>query len=436
MNTNLNTTTNDTTTTTNEALLKCAYCGHEHPESEMEQLGPNDEYFCPDCIDEMVICEDCGDVHHCDEMFYVHSADGDDDRYYVCEDCLDAHYERCDECGEYFRSREMETHDGCTYCPTCYEENFMECPECGNIIRREDAVWSNDLDNEVCESCAAECNRVILSYHSNARPELKFLHASCELPNPLYFGVELEIDDGGESNDNARTILEELGTEHAHAEHDSSLDEGFELVSQPFTMRYYNETLSECYAAAMATAAKLGYRSHDTNTCGLHIHVGRQGLGSTPEERDDTITKLWILMYRFRSQLTALSRRTLSRLDRWAALPSLQDLGEDSFQAIQTSPLPDLKLKLKQCGSHNRYKALNLTNANTIEFRLFRGTLKHSTLTATLQLVHNLCASAMAMSGADALTVTWDQLQPILCLDSPELRQYMAERFKDLDLMA
>ena len=102
--------------------------------SEMEQYGPNDEYFCPDCIDEMVICEDCGDVHHYEEMFYVHNTDGDDDRYYVCEGCLDAHYERCDECGEYFRSREMETHGGCTYCPTCYEENFMECPECGDMI--------------------------------------------------------------------------------------------------------------------------------------------------------------------------------------------------------------------------------------------------------------------------------------------------------------
>lgn len=132
----LTVTPNIDTPETPEPMITCAYCGHKHPESEMEQYGPNNEYFCPDCIDEMGICEDCGSVHHCEEMFYVHNTDRDDDRYYVCEGCLDAHYERCDECGEYFRSREMETHGGCTYCPTCYEENFMECPECGDMEAR------------------------------------------------------------------------------------------------------------------------------------------------------------------------------------------------------------------------------------------------------------------------------------------------------------
>lgn len=427
MNANLNTTTNDTTTTTNEALLKCAYCGDTHPESEMSQLGPNDEYFCSDCIDEMVICEDCGDVHHVEEMFLVHADDGSDDGYYVCEDCFDTNYTRCAECGEYIHRENAERIDGYAYCQPCYEELFTECPECGAIVRREDLVYSDCLDDYVCEECAAN-RSVILSYHSDDRPELNFLHTTCEFPNPLYFGVELEIDGGGENGDKAQTILNELGTNHAHAEHDGSLNEGFELVSQPFTMRYFNQTLSECYASAMATAAKLGYRSHDTTTCGLHIHVGRQGLGNTADERDETITKLWILMYRFRSQLVALSRRELSKLDRWAKLPSLEDLGEMDFQDVRNTDLPDIKLKLKQRGASNRYRALNLTNEDTIEFRLFRGTLKHSTLTATLQLVHNLCALAMTMSGQDALTVTWDQLQTLLCVDAPELAAYMEAR--------
>lgn len=423
------TTTETTTTETPEPMLTCAYCGHEHPESDMTPLGCADEYFCPDCVDEMVVCEDCGEVHHINEAFYVHETD-EHDGYYVCEDCLDTNYKRCDECGGYFRSDVMVIHDHCNYCLTCYSENFIECQECGGVIRSDEACWDAEINAHVCESCYNEARRIILPYHSPRRPDIEFLHTAAEFPNPLYFGVELEIDGAGEDDDNARTILEALGAEHAHAEHDGSLDDGFELVSQPFTMRYYTQTLSTRYAEAMTTAADLGYKSHDTNTCGLHIHVGREGLGSTVEEREDTITKLWILMYRFQAQLVTLSRRSTGNLLRWAALPTLGDIGENSYQTLRTQALPDIKLKLKQRGAHNRYKALNLTNSNTIEFRLFRGTLKHSTLTATLQLVHNLCALAMSMSGSDALTVTWEQLQTLLCIDSPELKEYMARRFK------
>jgi hypothetical protein len=45
--------------------------------------------------------------------------------------------------------------------------------------------------------------------------------------------------------------------------------------------------------------------------------------------------------------------------------------------------------KLKKAGkSANRYRVLNFTNPSTVEFRLFKGTLKYETLLATLELVH------------------------------------------------
>lgn len=42
-----------------------------------------------------------------------------------------------------------------------------------------------------------------------------------------------------------------------------------------------------------------------------------------------------------------------------------------------------------------RYFSVNLQNANTIEFRIFRGTLKYNTLIATLQLVDRVCDVAL-----------------------------------------
>ena len=37
-----------------------------------------------------------------------------------------------------------------------------------------------------------------------------------------------------------------------------------------------------------------------------------------------------------------------------------------------------------------RYTAVNLTNSDTVEIRMFRGTLKLNTLKATLQMVNHL----------------------------------------------
>ena len=413
-----------------EQLCTCAYCGESFPESELDTIGDcTDKLYCEACRDELTTCACCGRVVHPDETFAVR---GRYDEEYVCEDCQDNHYTQCAECGQYVLNANTTYHDGYDYCFDCFDENFSCCDSCGEHVRIDDINFDEVENESLCSACYNERQDertcVIHPYHSSSRPDLEYYRTTSDLPNPLYFGVELEIDDGGEDHDKASTILKALGTEHAFAEHDGSLSDGFEIVTQPFTYKYYSETLSQNFSKTMATAAKLGYRSHDTTTCGLHVHVGRNGLGGTPEERDDTTTKIWLLLYRFRHELVAFSRRTLGNLDRWAALPKLLDLGETDFFEVRSSNLPDLNLKLKQNGVRDRYKALNLRNANTIEFRLFRGTLKHSTLTATLQFVHNLCAVAMALTGNDVLSITWEQLHTLLCLDAPELREYMKAR--------
>ena len=73
-----------------------------------------------------------------------------------------------------------------------------------------------------------------------------------------------------------------------------------------------------------------------------------------------------------------------------------------------------------------RYTAVNLTNADTVEIRLFRGTLKLNTLTATLQLVNHLCEVAVSMSDQELQDMSWfDFLDQIT---EPELIQYLKER--------
>ena len=69
---------------------------------------------------------------------------------------------------------------------------------------------------------------------------------------------------------------------------------------------------------------------------------------------------------------------------------------------------------------------MNLTNRDTIEFRIFRGTLKYNTLAAALQLVDRICDVALYLSDEELKAMSWTTFaggcQP------PELVQYLKER--------
>jgi hypothetical protein len=46
----------------------------------------------------------------------------------------------------------------------------------------------------------------------------------------------------------------------------------------------------------------------------------------------------------------------------------------------------------------NRYTCVNIQNYNTIEFRIFRGTLKYNTFIAALQLIDEICDVALSVN--------------------------------------
>ena len=77
-------------------------------------------------------------------------------------------------------------------------------------------------------------------------------------------------------------------------------------------------------------------------------------------------------------------------------------------------------------GNTGRYAAINLCPYHTIEFRLFRGTLKLNTLYATLQLVNKICDVALNMSEDEIAEQSWRDF--VMTVTEPELLQYLKER--------
>jgi hypothetical protein len=153
------------------------------------------------------------------------------------------------------------------------------------------------------------------------------------------------------------------------------------------------------WANLMRICNRAGYRSHETETCGLHIHVGRAQLGSTIREQQVTAGNLVILSKTLQNELTKFSRRKSEHLSHWAAFThyyfaSMADDAERTERALATR-------------NNGRYQAVNLQNTYTVEFRIFRGTLKRDTFIASIQLVSNLCQYAMAHTPSECLTATF-----------------------------
>lgn len=57
------------------------------------------------------------------------------------------------------------------------------------------------------------------------------------------------------------------------------------------------------WSEIMEKAVRMGYHSHKTNTCGLHIHINRTAFVDTREEQEERISRLLFFMERFWQEL-------------------------------------------------------------------------------------------------------------------------------------
>ena len=178
------------------------------------------------------------------------------------------------------------------------------------------------------------------------------------------------------------------------------------------TLDYHRHSMP--WAKLLQEAINLGYRSHKTTTCGLHVHVNRSAFGDTIAQQDDCIARVLYIVEKFWDELLKFSRRTPHQLEQWARRYGYKDQPQDILDHA------------KKGYNNGRYACVNLSNYNTIEFRIFRGTLKYNTLIATLQLVDKICNVAIDLSDEELTSLAWTTF--VSDIKEPELVQYLKER--------
>ena len=347
------------------------------------------------------ICRVCGASFPEDELTLM-------DDELLCETCLDEETLVCSDCGTRIWSEQNAGSSEHPLCHRCFDRNYTTCERCGAVLSFDSVFYLDDEDDmPYCESCCDLLrNRAIHDY--SYRPEPIFYGDA-----PRYFGVELEIDGAGEIGSNAEKILAigNQDAERVYCKHDGSLDDGFEIVSHPATLACHMQDFP--WEQMMKKAVQLGYCSHQVGTCGLHVHISRKAFGASTLEQEASIARLLFFVEKNWNELLKFSRRTNRQLERWAARYGYKDTPKEMMDQAKNHRL-------------GRYTCVNLTNANTIEIRIFRGTLKYNTFLATLQLVNRLCDVAIHLSDAEIHAMSWSEFTS--GITEPELIQYLKER--------
>jgi DNA-dependent RNA polymerase auxiliary subunit epsilon len=337
-----------------EVKQSCIACNTELDSTDDNTFTTRSgDAVCESC---MVLCESCEDILSVDDDY--NSVEGET----WCETCTSNNAHWCDLCDSYFTGYTYGT-DDCndTMCERCYENNTTYCEDC-------DATYLNG-----CEYNHDEDVDTRLIHDYSYRPDPKF-HSSEDENTRLYFGIEVETEVRGGSYENRRYAAEyAVRLEHeglAYLKSDGSLECGFEIVSHPMTHNYFMNKASTLWNTIGALKSNYDMMAWGTKTCGLHIHISRAGFNGGSHQH-----RFLQLVYNNKDFYEVLAGRSSSH---WAKFDDNVD---------PSTGQKSLKHKFERGGS-DRYAAVNTNNRQTLEMRIFRGSLNTRFIKSCIDLAH------------------------------------------------
>lgn len=363
---------NDDMTTVHDGDVICS----DERDDNWSRCEVNEEWYPNDDMctvhdrngDEIMVCDavrdggnytqtEDGEWHHIRNVVEIHSVDGDD--YYVTRDQYrDGEYFTCHNCGHIFHEDDMEIVNGQAYCTECAQD--VDEDE-DNHRSRGRTSSSDDTDQ----------SELIRGYSNTSYPAPLG-------DDPRKYGIELEVEmtEGSWRKPAAKRVMDALSSEFVILKEDGSLNRGFEIVTAPAS---FDEHRKRWPAMLQSDEAKKGLVSWDAEKAGLHIHITRSELSQLQ------IGKMLVFT-------NASANKTF--VD-WVA-----GRGSGSYCTRVKKKLGDGHPNRL---SGSRYEAINTTRSDTIEVRLFRGTINHDRVMSYLDFTDALvefCAPTVSGLGS------------------------------------
>lgn len=353
---------------------------------------------------------------------------------YDSEDCIeymkDTHgVIECSDCGEWELSHNTRSHfnDDCAdVCRTCIENNYqysdlydtyVHCDYARDAIDEEgesvtihyedgDYYYDDDRDGWFHRRYEHE-DEIIGRYHSS-KDRQRCQSSDWTRMKKRFLGVELEVEVvGGADRINKAKELNDLINDgevgrKVFFENDGSVSNGFEIISQPMGLDRHRDL----WVWLKDKKAVRALRSHNTTTCGLHVHISR-----------DQMTKLQV-----------------AKMVTFVNDPDNEDL----IRAVARRYAEGYcRIKIKKIGrsaeSDDRYEAINITPRKTVEFRIFKGSLKYESVIAAIQFA-NAVVDFCAVGTTSVQQLKTENFLEFIQTHNPEdtdvLRPYLAARLE------
>lgn len=192
-----------------------------------------------------------------------------------------------------------------------------------------------------------------------------------------------------------------------YSTHDSTVQ--IEFDTMPCSLEFHKNKMN--YRKMFEYLDKEGYKGHDCKTAGLHIHANRSYLGKSRISQELVISKILYILEKFNDEICVIARR-------------YNEYSEFVGSKKEENSLVELYGKYKD---HGKRAALNLQHKDTIEFRMFRSTLKYETFILTLEFVKDIIDYAKSVDIEEIELAKWSDLMN--CFSS-ELRKYYEFRYQ------
>ena len=192
-----------------------------------------------------------------------------------------------------------------------------------------------------------------------------------------------------------------------YSTHDSTVQ--IEFDTMPCSLEFHKNKMN--YREMFEYLDKEGYKGHDCETAGLHIHANRNYLGKSRISQELVISKILYILEKFNDEICVIARRD-------------NEYSEFVGSKKEENSLVELYGKYKD---HGKRAALNLQHKDTIEFRMFKSTLKYETFILTLEFVKDIIDYAKSVDIEEIELAKWSDLMN--CFSS-ELRKYYEFRYQ------
>lgn len=269
-----------------------------------------------------------------------------------------------------------------------------------------------------------------IEFNEMSQPVKKYIHTYNYKPEyiPHYMGNEnpdttlllgAEIEVAGNHPETDRRIKEDTvkkciqiinGSDSdeenlIYSTHDGTVQ--IEFDTMPCSLEFHKNKMN--YKEMFNYLDSVGYKGHDCKDAGLHIHADRKYLGKTKFQQDLVIAKILYIIEKFNDDLCIIARRN-------------NDYSVFCGDKCTSDTAVTLYGKYRDTGKR---AALNLQHSNTIEFRMFRSTLKYETLLLTLELVQDIINFSKNISFEELEDMSWNDLMNAF---SDELKRYYISR--------